>query len=176
MAAATRRFLRGERIDVQAIAQELGLGRTTIYRWYGTREDLLGEVLVRVAMPLIETARAEAQGTGGDALLDAFDRFNRSLASAGALRRLLEQERETALRVLASGSGAVRPAMVEAVRELIDAEVQAGTYAPPAAPETLAYAIVRLAEAYLYNDADAELRGEVDRLREVEAALLGVKP
>jgi len=43
-------------------------------------------------------------------------------------------------------------------------------------PATLAYAIVRLAEAFLYNDATAALRGDVDRLREIEAALLGVRP
>src|SRR5689334_23457734 len=46
---ATRRYLHGERIDVQAIAAELGLGRATIYRWFGTREELIGEVLVRTA-------------------------------------------------------------------------------------------------------------------------------
>ena len=40
-------------------------------------------------------------------------------------------------------------------------------------PKALGFAIVRLAEAFLYNDADG-LRGDVDRLREVEAALLGV--
>ena len=38
LAAAMHRYLRGERIDVQAIATELGLGRTTIYRWFGSRE------------------------------------------------------------------------------------------------------------------------------------------
>ena len=35
--------------------------------------------------------------------------------------------------------------------------------------------IVRLAEAFLFNDATAAMRGEVDRLREIEAALLGVR-
>ena len=44
---------------------------------------------------------------------------------------------------------------------------------PPVEPATLSYAIVRLAEAFLYNDADG-IRGDVERLREVEAALLGV--
>jgi hypothetical protein len=33
---------------------------------------------------------------------------------------------------------------------------------------------VKLAEAFLFNDSVAELRADVDRLREVEAALLGV--
>ena len=38
LAAALHRYLRGRRIDVQAIAAELGLGRTTIYRWFGSRD------------------------------------------------------------------------------------------------------------------------------------------
>ncbi|MCW2994224.1 MAG: hypothetical protein JWQ18_1719, partial [Conexibacter sp.] len=38
---------------------------------------------------------------------------------------------------------------------------------------TLAYAIVRLTEAFLYNDAAAGLRGDAERLRAVLAALLG---
>jgi hypothetical protein len=33
---------------------------------------------------------------------------------------------------------------------------------------------VRLAEAFLFNDASAGMRGDVDRLREVKAAILGV--
>ena len=46
----------------------------------------------------------------------------------------------------------------------------------PQVSETLAYAIVRLAEAFLYNDAAAALEGQVDGLRAVEAALLGLTP
>jgi AcrR family transcriptional regulator len=65
LALATRRYLRGRRVDVQAIAGELGLGRTTIYRWFGSRDELIGEVLVRAAEPLLERARAGARGTGG---------------------------------------------------------------------------------------------------------------
>jgi hypothetical protein len=38
----------------------------------------------------------------------------------------------------------------------------------------LAYALVRLGEAFLYNDALAGIRGDTERLRQVEAALLGV--
>jgi hypothetical protein len=52
--------------------------------------------------------------------------------------------------------------------------LRAGRYAPTVEPATLAYAIVKLAEAFLFNDAAAGMRGDVDRLKEVEAALLGV--
>ncbi len=68
----------------------------------------------------------------------------------------------------------MQPRAVACIAELIAAEVAAGRYDPPADPQTLAYAIVRLAEAFLYNDAVIGIRGDHARLREVEAALLGV--
>jgi AcrR family transcriptional regulator len=175
LGAALHRYLRGRRVDVQAIAAELGLGRTTIYRWFGSREGLLGEVLYRAAEPLLEAARKTARGRGGPALLNTFDRFNRSLADAPALLQFLEQERDAALRIITSSGGTLQPRMVARITGLIEDEVRAGTYQPPVEPSTLGYAIVRLAEAFLFNDAAAGMRGDVDRLREVEAAILGVR-
>jgi AcrR family transcriptional regulator len=169
------RYLRGRRVDVQAISAELGLGRTTVYRWFGSREGLIGEVLVRAAEPLLDEARAEARGRGGPALLDTFDRFNRGLAAAPALRQFVEQERDAALRIITSGAGIVQPRIVARITGLIEEEVRAGAYDSPVDPGTLGYAIVRLAEAFLFNDAAAGMRGDVDRLREVEAAILGVR-
>ena len=172
LAAALHAYLHGERVDVQAIAAELGLGRTTIYRWFGSREGLVGEVVVRAAEPLFDEARAEARGRGGVALLDTFDRINRGLAEAPALRSFLENERD-ALRILTSSGGSVQPRTVAKIQGYIEEEMRRG-YRPPVDPATLAYAIVRLAEAFLFNDATAAVRGDVDRLREIEAALLGV--
>jgi AcrR family transcriptional regulator len=172
LAAALHRYLRGRRVDVQAIAAELGLGRTTIYRWFGSRDELIGEVVFRAAEPLIEAARAGARGRGGAALLDTFDRLNRSFAEASALREFVEQEREVALRIITSSAGNFQPRMVARITALIEDEVRRGTYEPPVDPATLGYAIVRLAEAFLFNDAG--MRSDVDRLREVEAAILGV--
>jgi AcrR family transcriptional regulator len=172
--AGLYRYLRGQRVDVQAIAVELGLGRATIYRWFGSREKLIGEVIIRATEPVLVEARSGLAGKGGPGLLDTFDRFNRALADAPALRAFVEQERDAALRIIASGAGLVQPRMVELIAGLITEEADAGTYEPPVEPSTLGSAIVRLAEAFLFNDAVAGIRGDVDRLREVEAALLGV--
>jgi AcrR family transcriptional regulator len=176
LAAAMYRYLRGQRVDVQAISAELGLGRTTIYRWFGSREGLIGQVLIRAADPLIDDARAAARGKGAEALLDTFDRINRTLVAAPALRQFLEQERAAALRIMTSSAGIVQPHMVARIAGLIEDEIGAGTFESPVDPDTLAYAIVRLAEAFIYNEASASIRGDVDRLREVEAALLGLRP
>jgi AcrR family transcriptional regulator len=174
LAAALHHYLRGRRVDVQAIAAEVGIGRATIYRWFGSREQLIGEVLFLAAEPLLVEARARVKGRGAPALLDTFDRFNRSLADAPALRRFVETERDAALRVITSGAGELQPRMVARIQDVIEDEVRSGSYDPPVDTSTLAYAIVKLAEAFLFSDAVAGMRGDVDRLREVEGALLGV--
>ncbi|HET7745106.1 MAG TPA: QsdR family transcriptional regulator [Gaiellaceae bacterium] len=174
--AALQRYLRGRRIDVRAIAAELGLGRTTIYRWFGSREGLIGEVLIRAVEPLFDDAHAAARGRGAARLLDAFERVNRGLAEAPALRQFLEQERDAALRIITSSAGVVQQNAVHRVTEWIEEETRTGAYVAPVEPATLAYAIVRLAEAFIYNDAVAGIRGDVARLREVEAAILGAAP
>jgi len=171
---AGERFLAGERVDVRGIALELGLGRATMHRWFGTRESFLGEVLAALAEERLAHIRDAIAGSGPRALLDCFDSFNRELAATNGLRALLANEQERALRVLTSSGGVVQPRMVAAVERLIRAEVDAGTFAPAIAPASLAYAIVRLAESFLYNDAIIGIRGDTERLREIEAVLLGV--
>ena len=106
--------------------------------------------------------------------MGCFERFNRDLAATKGLGIWLAQEQERALRILTSSGGNVQPRIVAVVQRMIDEEIQAGRLVPAIAPETLAYAIVRLAESFLYNDARFGIRGDIQRLREVEAALLGV--
>jgi AcrR family transcriptional regulator len=171
---ARSQFLAGERVDVTIIARELGLGRATIYRWFGSRELLLADVIATELEGLVTRARRRVRRRGAPGLLEVFDRVNRWLTHSAALRRFVEQERAAALRLLTASDGCVQPRSVACITELIATEVAAGRYDPPADPQTLAYAIVRLAEAFLYNDAAFGIRGDHTRLREVEAALLGV--
>jgi AcrR family transcriptional regulator len=176
LALARGRFLAGERVDVLGIAKELGLARATVHRWFGTRDSLLGEALATLAEERIVAIRRRVSGNGAEALLDTFDRFNHELAALEGLRALLAQEQERALRVLTSSGGIVQPRIVAALERLIRAEIDSGAFAPAIPPSSLAYATVRLAEAFLYNDAIIGIRGDTERLREVEAVLLGVSP
>lgn len=170
--AVTDQYVRGERVDLTVVARRLGLSRATIYRWFGSRDRLLGEVIATQLEQLIARKRQAVSARGAAGLLAVFDQINRSLSRAPALRRLLEQEPGTAMQLLTSGTGVVHPRAVATVEALIVDEVSAGRYKPPADPATLAYAIVRLAEAFLYNDVG--IRGDHERLHEVQAALLGV--
>ena len=42
---ARRRFVAGERLEMPSLAAELGVNRTTLYRWVGSSEPLPVEVL-----------------------------------------------------------------------------------------------------------------------------------
>ncbi len=172
--AVAEQYLSGRRVDITVVARQLGVGRATIYRWFGSREALLGEVVAHELELLIADKRRRVTRRGAEGLLEVFDLINRSLSTSTALRRLLEQERTAAMRLLTASDGVVQPRAVSCLREMIADEAAAGRFQPPADPETLAYAIVRLAEAFLYNDAAIGVRGDHRRLHDVEAALLGV--
>ncbi len=174
LAEARRRFLRGERLDVQSVAGELGVGRATVYRWFGSREGLLGEVLAREFCGLLELARRRSDSTGGLALLETLDQANRWLVDSEPFRRFFEQEQTIGLRMITSSTGPVQSRVVETIETMIETEMARADYHPPIEPSTLAYSLVRLGEAFLYNDSVVGNRGDVDRLREVHSALLGV--
>jgi AcrR family transcriptional regulator len=170
--AAKRRYLAGERLDMRALAKELGVSRATLYRWTGSREQLLGDVIWSVAMTRYREAGRAAHGRGASRMLDAFDRCLRAFAGAHELRRFLESDPEVALRVLTARNGPVQGRMVDAVASAIRREVARGTYRAPVEPDVLAYAIVRIGEAFLYNDSIVALEPNLDAALAIVRLLL----
>jgi len=80
------------------------------------------------------------------------------------------------MRMLTSSAGVVEPRAVACVQSLIEEEMAAGRYEPAIDPATLAYALIRLRHAFLYHDTAVGIRGDYERLREVQAAMLGIAP
>ena len=174
LALVTALYLGGQRVDITVVASRLGLGRATIYRWFGSREALLGEVIARQLELLVARKRARVSRRGAAGLLEVLDRVNQTLTRSQAVRRLLEQERHGAMRMLTSSAGVVEPRAVACIQALIEEEMALSGYEPPADPATLAFALVHLRHAFLWNDATSGVRGDYERLRAVQAALLGI--
>jgi AcrR family transcriptional regulator len=173
LALVTELYLDGQRVDITVVASRLGLGRATIYRWFGSRDALLGEVIARQLELLVARKRAQVRRSGAAGLLEVLDAVNQTLIRSRAVRRLLEQERQSAMRLLTTSAGVVEPRAVACIQALIEEEMASG-YEPPADPATLAYALVHLRHAFLWNDATSGVRGDYERLRAVQAALLGI--
>src|SRR5215207_5513198 len=173
---ARRRWLAGERLDMGALARELGISRATLYSWVGSRERLIGEVIWSFAEEGMRQAREAARGQGADYIVDVFARFARTNASFEPLRRFIAQDPGLALRVLTSKEGPVQGRMTAIARELLAAQVEAGTLEPALDVDTLAYVMVRVAESFLYSDVIAGSEPDVDKAVEVVRVLLHAPP
>lgn len=173
--ALTRRaFLAGERVDVQAIAAELGLSRASIYRWFGSRDGLLGAMLVQEYQQMIARADARCRARGARRILEVLDRVARWEAVNEPFRQYFQNEPMSGLRILTASDGPVQPRAVAAVAELIAKVEDEDGYDPVLERDLLAYTLVRLGEAFLYTDTAAGIRNDVDRLHEVQRVLLGL--
>ncbi|MEV6138450.1 QsdR family transcriptional regulator [Nocardia sp. NPDC051990] len=175
LAAASAQFLACERVDVQAIAAELGLSRATIYRWFGSRDGLLGAVIVSEFERMAVAAQTRTDGTGASRVLALLDRMAQWLTRSEPYRYFIATEQATAGRIITTSDGPVQPKVVGVVADIIDTAIAEG-YQNRVDTHTFAYALVRLIEAFLYQDAVTGIRGDVERLRAVLAVILGLDP
>jgi AcrR family transcriptional regulator len=173
---ARERWLQDGRLDMGSLATELGVSRATLYRWVGSRERLLGEVLWSFAEGAIRDARAAARGSGPDYLADSIERYMRAAMAFTPLRRFIEQDSEYALRVLASKHSPVQRRSIAAMREQLAEQADAGKLEPALDLDDLAYVIVRVVESYLYSDVIAGTEPDIGRAVEVIDALLHAPP
>jgi AcrR family transcriptional regulator len=163
--AARRSFLAGERLDVGRLADELGVNRATLYRWVGTRDELLVEVLWSLADRLFADLRAQTGGAGGDRVVAVVTGFVDRVISARGMQRFLAQEGELALRLLTRADRGFQPRLVGAVRALVAEE---GLDDLPVDVDELAFVIVRILESYIYLDL---LTGRPPQAERVEPVL-----
>ena len=173
---ARARWLKGERIDMGALATELGISRATLYTWVGSKERLIGEVLWSFAEEGLRQSRAAAKGSGAEYITGVFEHFDRMNAAFPPLRRFIEQDPELALRLLTSKHGPVQERMIAATRELLTEQVEAGALVPALDVDTLAYLIIRVAESFTYSDVITGSEPDVDKAVEVVRLLLQPPP
>jgi AcrR family transcriptional regulator len=172
--AARRRYLACERIDMRALAAELGVSRATLYRWAGHREQLLSDVIFSLSDDVFEQAIHDtARLSGADRLLAVFRHHVGVLVGSSALQAFLRHETHAALRILTSRGGSVQRRTVSRLADLYRQEARTGGFRPRADPDVLAYAVVRITEGFIYNDAIAAVEPAVEEAAAVVALLLG---
>ena len=169
---ARRAFMAGERIDMQSLARELGVNRATLYRWVGTKELLIGEVISQLARETFEAARRDVSGEGPEHIAAVVQRVLEQIHVFQPMRRFLERDPEYALRVLTSKESTVQAGSIAAVRELLEAEVAKGTLSTELELEDLAYVIIRIGESFLYSDVIIGSEPQVEKAGQVVRTLL----
>ncbi len=151
LALARRRWLRGERADVGALAEATGLGRATLFRWFGTREALHGELLWSAYAPLLAELATRGRGRGARRILAVVRTMMERIRAFAPLMRWLDRDPAYALGIISSRASPIQARTVAWVEALIAEEIAAGTLRPPLKTATLAYTLVRIVESFLYG-------------------------
>lgn len=170
IAHALRQFLRESRIDMGDLATKAGIGRATLYRRYGDRDRVLGEVLWVITQRAWARLWQASPQRGMARVIAVLDQAMRDTVASPPLRALLERDPETALRVLTSQQGVVQHRLVTGLAGLIRAERGDDTSEIPLTK--LAYAVVRLAESFCYSDIITGAPPDIDTATDIIRKLL----
>lgn len=171
LAAASEHYLRGEPIDMSALAAELGVGRATLYRWVGSRERLLATVLADMTERTYRAAVRGVEGSGPDRVLALLDRFMRAVVDAVPLKAFTEREPRLFVR-LATMPGAIEDRAAELLADELQRQIDRGRLRVSLPARTLAQAIVRVADSFMYAHYLGGTRPEIDTALEVIELLL----
>lgn len=163
---AAHQILAGARLDTTEIAARHGMGRTTLFRRVGNREELMGEAVWWLATRTFAVARrrwdeeyaaATRDETGCLRCLRVMEYFSVAVTQSKGFGLLLQNETSVAIRVLTDPAGRVQPRMIRAYVELLERDIRDEGLAALVDVETLGYAIVRLGESIIYSDTLAGL-------------------
>ncbi|WP_445150372.1 QsdR family transcriptional regulator [Baekduia sp. Peel2402] len=163
--AARRRFVAGERVDMTALAVQVGVNRVTLYRWVGSREQLLVEVVWSLARRTLDDLEAKnRKPTHPQRAVKILTEFLGATIAHPGMQRWLAEEGESAMKLLTRHDTDFQPRLIAAVEALID----------PADPDRheVAYALVRVIESYTYLDLITGETPDAGRARPIFARLL----
>ncbi len=168
-----REYLRAERkLEMSELAEDLGVGRSTLYRWTGGRDELLADAAWAELGDALEELRRSTPGSGVAYLTQVATLYLTVLTESRGLRAFFVNEGDHGIRLVTAVSGRFRPRMVAAIRQIIEAEVESGAYRPPDDPEILADGMITLGERFFYHGGDADLNPDPETTRRVISLLL----
>jgi AcrR family transcriptional regulator len=175
LGAARKVFLKSGTLEMRALARELGIGRATLYRWKGSREDLLSEVLVTLAAANLRRAEAEVTTPSGPLrVLEIHGLHIGRIRDNAGLRHFLRREPEVAGRVLLDSGGRVHLAVTAMLADLVRREEAASGWTAPLGADALAAVVARLTEAFIYGDLIARDKPDTETPQLVFRMMLGL--
>jgi AcrR family transcriptional regulator len=172
---AARWFIDCRRLDMQGLAEELGVSRATLFRRVGGREVLLGQALWAVTERSLAVAAKRWEREKPAAALHttgSLRQFNAIVAESRGLRRLLDDEPALAMRILTDPRGRIQPGIVSAIEETLRWDMDEFGLDPLIEPGDLAYALVRIGESFLYADVLAARKPDVEKANRLQRALI----
>jgi AcrR family transcriptional regulator len=163
-------FMAGRRVDISALADEVGVSRVTMHRWVGTRDELLTEIMWDLTSRTLDRLQAQVDAEGvAPRTPELLGRYVDRVAHNIGVLRLQREEPEAFVRLCTTGASTFQQRIVGRVTDLLAADRAAGYITVELETQELAFATVRLLEAYAHapsltgNAADPVLATRVLR-------------
>jgi AcrR family transcriptional regulator len=175
---ARRTFLAGDRVDMRALARSLNVDRATLYRWVGSREQLLTEILWSLIDPTISMLRkthdtvSQAATAGQSPAAAVITGTVRAVIANTGMQRFLDREGDLALRLLTTKASDFEARLVALITDLVREEASAGRLTAAIPMDDLPYVLVRIMESYIYLGLITGEHPDPDRAARVINALL----
>jgi AcrR family transcriptional regulator len=165
-----RKFLGKDRIDMSAMARELDINRATLYRWVGSREQFLVEMIWFMTVASLDRLEQKTESVGPDRIIDVTIEFAEEVIENPGMKHWLATEGESAMSLLTRHESGYQPRLIAWVEESIHRQIGAGNMALPEGvePYELAYVIERMMGGYIYLDL---ITGEKPDARRAEPLL-----
>jgi AcrR family transcriptional regulator len=164
VALARSRFLAGERVEMNQLAAELDIGRTTLYRWVGEREQLIGEIFGGLVDEWLDVVEPHAKGTGVVRFLDVIRRFLEHAVDSAPLTNFTEREPALALRVLLDRDGQVARHTGDAIRRLLK-DADPTLELPAETVRAISMVATTLVWAYIATGQEPDIDGAITLTR-----------
>ena len=147
-------FLAAKRIELQGLAQVLGISRATAYRWAGSAEQLVGEVVASLIEDSVNklAEQTRSTSTGSDRIASILSSLLEESRTLMALNSYLRHNPKQGLKVVASDHGPVRHKTAAIIEALLEAEIENGNLTLNASAPATASLLTRLLETFLYSD------------------------
>jgi AcrR family transcriptional regulator len=172
--AALDSVLAGRRLEMGRLAQEIGTSRATLYRRVSDRDQLLGEVVwYLVRFSVAATLERTAHLSGLERVVETARVFLADVtAPVPAFRRLFDDEPVASMRILTSSTGRVHLGVLDVFARLLEDEVTDAGLELAMPARQLAFAVLRLAQSFIYADVIARDPMDVDLVTELVDGLL----
>jgi AcrR family transcriptional regulator len=172
MRAAQRMFLAGERVDMGVLAGTLGVDRATLYRWVGSRDQLLAELLWDLVDRTVADLRAPPVDGSPPAAAEVVTGAARAVIACAGMQRFLDREGALALKLLTTTASAFQQRLVALLAEVVDTDRRQGRLHSAVPADDLPYVLVRIVESYVYLSLITGEEPDAERASRVIHALL----
>ncbi|WP_240044638.1 QsdR family transcriptional regulator [Nocardioides albidus] len=163
----------GRRIEMQELAQDLGVSRATLFRWVGGRDQLLAEIIWSMTLPTFEAAvQTSRRKRGANRVASVLGDLAAFTVSSEPMMTFVQREPERALRLLTTQATDFQARLQALIEALLAEEIAAGRIDPPLPVHDLAYLTLRMSEAFVYSDVIAGETPDPGKVRQAVRALL----